>query len=181
MSSREKVRSKLSCAYTQTIVRLYPNNHSLILKLKRFSKRGTMYTRLIISFVTNRAIAFELWMKSPMPMVTFTKTFDVSRLCKVSRRRGMRSASGRLLPDGRLARCPVPGRTTKNNQYIKINEDVSKKDTSSNFSKKRCINYQICARCSAGTNILSPFLMPKASYQLSIIGRAAITRRRLGE
>ncbi|MBE6267065.1 MAG: hypothetical protein E7102_11485 [Prevotella ruminicola] len=125
MSSREKVRSKLSCAYTQTIVRLYPNNHSLILKLKRFSKRGTMYTRLIISFVTNRAIAFELWMKSPMPMVTFTKTFDVTRLCKVSRRRGMRSASGRLLPDGRLARCPVPGRTTKNNQYIKINEDVS--------------------------------------------------------
>ena len=50
---------------------------------------------------TNRAIAFELWMKSPMPMVTFTKTFDVTRLCKVSRRRGMRSASGRLLPEGR--------------------------------------------------------------------------------
>ena len=34
---------------------------------------------------TNRAIAFELWMKSPMPMVTLTKTFDVTRLCKVSR------------------------------------------------------------------------------------------------
>ena len=39
---------------------------------------------------TNRAIAFELWTKSPMPMVTFTKTFDVTRLCKVSRRRGMK-------------------------------------------------------------------------------------------
>ena len=39
---------------------------------------------------TNRAIAFELWMKSPMPMVTLTKTFDVTRLCKVSRRRGMK-------------------------------------------------------------------------------------------
>ena len=39
---------------------------------------------------TNRAIAFELWMKSPMPMVTFTKTFDVKRLYKVSRRRGMK-------------------------------------------------------------------------------------------
>jgi len=39
---------------------------------------------------TNRAIAFELWMKSPMPMVTFTKTFDVTRLCKVSRRRGLK-------------------------------------------------------------------------------------------
>ena len=39
---------------------------------------------------TSRAIAFELWTKSPMPMVTFTKTFDVTRLCKVSRRRGMK-------------------------------------------------------------------------------------------
>ena len=39
---------------------------------------------------TNRAIAFELWMKSPMPMVTFTKTFDVTWLCKVSRRRGLK-------------------------------------------------------------------------------------------
>ena len=39
---------------------------------------------------TNRAIAFELWAKSPMPMVTITKTFDVTRLRKVSRRRGMK-------------------------------------------------------------------------------------------
>ncbi len=39
---------------------------------------------------TNRAIAFEMWMKSPMPMVTLTKTFDVTRLCKVSRRSGMK-------------------------------------------------------------------------------------------
>ena len=37
---------------------------------------------------TNRAMAFELWMKSPMPMVTLTKTFDVTRLCRVSHRRG---------------------------------------------------------------------------------------------
>ena len=37
---------------------------------------------------TNRAQAFELWMKSPMPMVTLTKTFDVTRLRIVSRRRG---------------------------------------------------------------------------------------------
>ena len=39
---------------------------------------------------TNRAMAFELWMKSPMPMVTLTKTFDVTRLCRVSRRRGLK-------------------------------------------------------------------------------------------
>ena len=39
---------------------------------------------------TNRALAFELWMKSPMPMVTLTKTFDVTRLYKVSQRRGLK-------------------------------------------------------------------------------------------
>ena len=39
---------------------------------------------------TIRTQAFELWMKSPMPMVTLTKTFDVTRLLKVSRRRGMK-------------------------------------------------------------------------------------------
>lgn len=38
---------------------------------------------------TNRAMAFDLWMKSPMPMVTLTKTFDVTRLYKMSRRRGI--------------------------------------------------------------------------------------------
>ena len=39
---------------------------------------------------TKRAIAFHLWTKSPMPMVTLTKTFDVTRLRKVSRKRGMK-------------------------------------------------------------------------------------------
>ena len=38
---------------------------------------------------TSRTQAFELWMKSPMPMVTLTKTFDVTQLRKVSRRRGV--------------------------------------------------------------------------------------------
>ena len=31
---------------------------------------------------TSRAQAFELWMKSPMPMVTLVKTLDVTRLRK---------------------------------------------------------------------------------------------------
>ena len=39
---------------------------------------------------TSRAQAFEKWMKSPMPMVTIAKTFDVTRLCKVSRKRGLK-------------------------------------------------------------------------------------------
>ena len=37
---------------------------------------------------TNRAQAFELWMKSPMPMVTLTKTFDVSHIDMMSREKG---------------------------------------------------------------------------------------------
>lgn len=39
---------------------------------------------------TSRAQAFELWIQSPMPMVTLMKTINVSRLRKVSRKTGMK-------------------------------------------------------------------------------------------
>lgn len=39
---------------------------------------------------TTRAMAFELWMKAPMPMVTFFKTLNVSHLLNVSRKRKMK-------------------------------------------------------------------------------------------
>ena len=39
---------------------------------------------------TARAEAFEMWMSSPMPMVTLTKTFDVSNLLKIGRKSGMK-------------------------------------------------------------------------------------------
>ena len=39
---------------------------------------------------TSRAEAFSLWMTSPMPMVTLTKTFDVSNLLKVSKKSGIK-------------------------------------------------------------------------------------------
>lgn len=39
---------------------------------------------------TSRAQAFSLWMTSPMPMVTLTKTFDVTRIQKVSRKKRMK-------------------------------------------------------------------------------------------
>lgn len=39
---------------------------------------------------TSRAYAFEMWMNAPMPMVTFFKTLDVSRLVKISRETGMK-------------------------------------------------------------------------------------------
>ena len=39
---------------------------------------------------TTRAYAFEMWMQAPNPMVTFFKTLDVSRLLKISRKKGMK-------------------------------------------------------------------------------------------
>ena len=39
---------------------------------------------------TTRAHAFEMWMQSPMPMVTLTKTFDITHLCKISKKCGLK-------------------------------------------------------------------------------------------
>lgn len=39
---------------------------------------------------TKRAIAYELWMNATNPMVTFFKTFDVTNLIKVSKKRQMK-------------------------------------------------------------------------------------------
>lgn len=36
--------------------------------------------------ITKRAIAYELWMKAPMPMVTLFKTLNVSNLIKIGKR-----------------------------------------------------------------------------------------------
>ncbi len=68
-----------------------------------------------------RAKAFEMWMKSPMPMVTLTKTFDVTPLRRLGSRRGIkfnmllcwcigRAASSieeffLLIEQGKLYRC----------------------------------------------------------------------------
>ena len=39
---------------------------------------------------TTRAYAFEMWMDAPMPMVTFFKTLNVSRVLKVSKRKELK-------------------------------------------------------------------------------------------
>ena len=39
---------------------------------------------------TTRAYAFEMWMQAPMPMVTFFRTLDVSRLIRIARKRGLK-------------------------------------------------------------------------------------------
>ena len=40
---------------------------------------------------TTRAYAFEMWMNAPMPMLTFFKTVDVTRLVRISKRTGLPS------------------------------------------------------------------------------------------
>lgn len=39
---------------------------------------------------TSRALAFALWMKAPMPMVTLMKTLDVTPLVRLSRKRSLK-------------------------------------------------------------------------------------------
>ena len=39
---------------------------------------------------TTRAYAFEMWMNAPMPMVTLFKTLNVSRLLRISKKKGMK-------------------------------------------------------------------------------------------
>lgn len=39
---------------------------------------------------TTRGYAFELWMQAPMPMITFFKTLDVTRLVKISKKEGLK-------------------------------------------------------------------------------------------
>ena len=39
---------------------------------------------------TERAQSFEIWKNAPMPKVTLVKTFDVSRLVRFSRRKGLK-------------------------------------------------------------------------------------------
>ena len=46
--------------------------------------------RIIDPKETTRAMAYDLWMKAPNPMVTFFKTIDVTRLVQVSKRRGLK-------------------------------------------------------------------------------------------
>lgn len=39
---------------------------------------------------TTRAMAFELWMQAPNPMVTFIKTIDVTNLIRISKKKHLK-------------------------------------------------------------------------------------------
>ena len=57
---------------------------------KNSVRRRTIMPKEVNAQDTTRAAAYELWMKAPNPMVTFFKTFDVTNLIRVSRRRKLK-------------------------------------------------------------------------------------------
>lgn len=54
---------------------------------------------------TKRGMAFELWMNAPMPMVTFFKTLNVTRLVKISKKKGMKFNMLMCYCIGKAASC----------------------------------------------------------------------------
>ena len=46
--------------------------------------------KIIDPKTTTRAMAYELWMKAPNPMVTFFKTLDVTNAVRASKKRGLK-------------------------------------------------------------------------------------------
>lgn len=54
---------------------------------------------------TTRAMAYDLWMKAPNPMVTFFKTMDVTNLVRLSKKRGLKF---NMLLDYCIGKAAVP-------------------------------------------------------------------------
>ena len=72
---------------------------------------------------TRRAAAYELWMKAPNPMVTFFKTFDVTNLMKVSRRKNLKF---NMLMDYCIGRAAV---TVKEFYILPVGDKLIQYDT----------------------------------------------------
>ena len=72
---------------------------------------------------TTRAMAYELWMKAPNPMVTFFKTLDVTNLIRVSRKRGMKF---NMLLDYCIGRAAAP---VKEFYTLPVGKDLIRYDT----------------------------------------------------
>ena len=72
---------------------------------------------------TTRAAAYELWMKAPNPMVTFFKTFDVTNLMKVSRRKNLKF---NMLMDYCIGRAAV---TVKEFYILPVGDKLMQYDT----------------------------------------------------
>ena len=84
---------------------------------------------------TTRAYAFDMWMKAPMPMVTFFKTLDISHLLKISRRKDMKFnmlmcyCLGRAANSaGEVSSCDIPFNKDLqkfNDDYLRLTRQVA--------------------------------------------------------
>ena len=79
----------------QILMYLYTRTPSISGLCKEFITFATPYQKIttmreINPKETTRAYAFEMWMQAPNPMVTFFKTLNVSRLMRISRRKGLK-------------------------------------------------------------------------------------------
>ena len=117
---------------------------------------------------TTRSEAFSLWMTSPMPMVTLTKTFNIGKALKASKKRGIRlnallcwcigrAASGiaefYTLPEGgRLYQYDrIAINVIVNNSKGGINScDIAFTDDIAQFAKEyNALTAQVAAECKS--------------------------------
>ena len=132
---------------------------------------------------TTRAYAFEMWMDAPMPMLTFFKTVDVTRLVRTSRRTGLkfnmlmcwcigRAASGikefYLLPVGKklmqydsLAVCTIVANREGEVSSCDIPFSADLHQFSSDYLQltkqvaESCKNHDLADRMVIGTSVLA--------------------------
>ena len=109
---------------------------------------------------TTRAYAFELWMKAPMPMVTFFKILDVSRLVKISKKSGMKfnmlmcwcigKAASHVKEFFMVSSCDVPFSDDLqlfNEDYLKLTMEVA----------RSCENHDLTESMVIGTSALAQY------------------------
>ncbi len=134
---------------------------------------------------TTRAYAFEMWMKAPMPMLTFFKTLDVARLLRVSKHRNLKfnmlmcycigkAASGikefYMLPvDGRLMKYDtIAVNTIVRNKYGEVSScDIPFNGNLDEFNAdyirltgqvaQSCENHDICDSMVIGTSAMTQY------------------------
>ena len=152
---------------------------------------------------TTRTYAFEMWMNAPMPMVTFFKTLNVTRLLKISRKRELkfnmlmcwcigRAASQvkefRILPvDGKLIEYDSLAVNTivANSQGEVSSCDVPFSDDLAKFNSdylrltrqvaESCENHDLCESMVIGTSALAQYDIDGAVGMYSgIFNRALI-------
>ena len=116
---------------------------------------------------TTRAYAFEMWMKTPMPMVTLFKTLDVTRLRRLSRKHGkefyMLPVGEKLMlydkiavntivlnRESEVSSCDIPysdDLSTFNADYLRLTSQVA----------ETCKNHDITDSMIIGTSALAQY------------------------